>query len=254
MLGASRHEETAPSARWSRLPRTSGLRCRTARGRRCPPRSSPGCPIASPPCCHPAYPDEAAARWAALGYCQPDGTFVTTLADLRQWLVEMARAGEAVCVDRLATRVQRPSGWVNQKVLYDAKRHAHTAQGLAVSTIWGDLLWCDGGWPFLVMGVADKSFHTSLSAHLPAKIGRERRVQVWVEDQAPAASSAQTYGRLRWDRHHRRGADPGSRYAVKSGTRRDTELGGRACAWSAAWRSAGPPARSGGLARHDYRR
>jgi hypothetical protein len=43
---------------------------------------------------------------AALGYCQPDGTFVTTLADLRQWLVEMARAGEAVCVDGLATRVQ----------------------------------------------------------------------------------------------------------------------------------------------------
>jgi hypothetical protein len=84
---------------------------------------------------------------AALGYCQPDGTFVTTLADLRQWLVEMARAGEAVCVDGLATRVQRPSGWVNQKVLYDAKRHAQTAQGLAVSTIWGDLMWCHGGWP-----------------------------------------------------------------------------------------------------------
>ncbi len=82
---------------------------------------------------------------AALGYCQPDGSFVTTLADLRQWLGEMARAGEAVCVDGLATRVQRPSGWANQKVLYDAKRHAHTAKGLAVSTIWGDLLWCDGG-------------------------------------------------------------------------------------------------------------
>jgi hypothetical protein len=32
-------------------------------------------------------------------------------------------------------------------VLYDAKRHAHTAQGLAVSTIHGELLWCDGGWP-----------------------------------------------------------------------------------------------------------
>jgi hypothetical protein len=31
-------------------------------------------------------------------------------------------------------------------VLYDPKRHTHTAQGLAVSTIWGDLLWCDGGW------------------------------------------------------------------------------------------------------------
>jgi hypothetical protein len=32
-------------------------------------------------------------------------------------------------------------------VLYDGKRHAHTAQGLAVSTIHGDLLWLDGGWP-----------------------------------------------------------------------------------------------------------
>jgi len=60
-------------------------------------------------------------------------------------LAEMAAAGEAVVVDGLATRVQRPRGWGNQKVLYDAKRHAHTAQGLAVSTIWGDLLWVDGG-------------------------------------------------------------------------------------------------------------
>jgi hypothetical protein len=84
---------------------------------------------------------------AALGFCQPDGTFVTTLAELGERLGEMARAGEAVCVDGLATRVQRPRGWANQKVLYDAKRHTHTAQGLAVSTIHGDLLWCDGGWP-----------------------------------------------------------------------------------------------------------
>jgi hypothetical protein len=84
---------------------------------------------------------------AALGYCQPDGTFITTLADLRQWLEEMAQTGEAVCVDGLATRVQRPCGWANQKVLYDCKRHSHTAQALAVSTIHGDLLWVDGGWP-----------------------------------------------------------------------------------------------------------
>ncbi len=82
-----------------------------------------------------------------MGFCQPDGTFITTLADLRRWLAEMAASGEAVCVDGLATRVQRPRGWANQKVLYDAKRHAHTAQGVAVSTIHGDLLWCDGGWP-----------------------------------------------------------------------------------------------------------
>jgi len=62
-------------------------------------------------------------------------------------LVEMADADEAVVVDGLATRVQRPRGWANQKVLYDAKRHSHTAQGLSVATIWGDLLWLDGGWP-----------------------------------------------------------------------------------------------------------
>ena len=66
---------------------------------------------------------------AALGFCQPDGTFIATLDDLRQWLAEMAAAGEAVCVDGLATRVQRPTGWANQKVLDDAKRHAHTAGG-----------------------------------------------------------------------------------------------------------------------------
>jgi hypothetical protein len=84
---------------------------------------------------------------AALGCCQPDGTFITTLAELGQHLEEMAQTGEAVVVDGLATRVQRPCGWANQKVLYDAKRHTHTAQGLALSTIHGDLLWVDGGWP-----------------------------------------------------------------------------------------------------------
>ncbi len=84
---------------------------------------------------------------ADLGLCQPDGTFITSLDDLRHWLGEMAASGEAVCLDGLATRVQRPAAWGNQKVLYDAKRHAHTAQGLAISTIHGDLLWCDGGWP-----------------------------------------------------------------------------------------------------------
>jgi hypothetical protein len=82
-----------------------------------------------------------------LGFCQPDGTFITSLDDLRRWLAEMAAAGEAVCLDGLATRVQRPRSWANQKVVYDPKRHTHTAQGLALWTIHGDLLWCDGGWP-----------------------------------------------------------------------------------------------------------
>jgi hypothetical protein len=84
---------------------------------------------------------------AALGCCQPDGTFITTLGELGQRLAEMARSGAAVVVDGLATRVQRPAGWANQKVVYDAKRHTHTAQGVALSTVQGDLLWVDGGWP-----------------------------------------------------------------------------------------------------------
>jgi hypothetical protein len=29
----------------------------------------------------------------------------------------------------------------------EAVLHTHTAQGLALATIWGDLLWVDGGWP-----------------------------------------------------------------------------------------------------------
>jgi hypothetical protein len=51
---------------------------------------------------------------AGLGVCQPDGTFVTDLATLATRLTEMAAAGEAVVVDGLATRVQRPRGWANQ--------------------------------------------------------------------------------------------------------------------------------------------
>ena len=46
---------------------------------------------------------------AALGLCQPDGTFVATLQNLRERLAEMTEVGEAVCVDGLATRVQRPT-------------------------------------------------------------------------------------------------------------------------------------------------
>jgi DDE superfamily endonuclease len=84
---------------------------------------------------------------ADLGCCQPDGSFVTTLDELVELLGEMAAAGEAVLLDGLGTRVQRPRGWGNQKVLYDAKRHTHTAQGLALATVHGDLLWLDGGWP-----------------------------------------------------------------------------------------------------------
>jgi hypothetical protein len=83
---------------------------------------------------------------AALGCCQPDGSFVTTLDDVqppggdgRIWRGGVrGRAGHA------GAATQRVG---HQKVLYDAKRHAHTAQGLALSSVHGDLLWVDGGWP-----------------------------------------------------------------------------------------------------------
>jgi len=84
---------------------------------------------------------------AALGFCQPDGSFIATVDQLGRWLGAMARAGEAVLVDGLGTRVQRPRAGPTSRVLDDAKRHTHTAQGLVLSTIWGDLLWVDGGWP-----------------------------------------------------------------------------------------------------------
>jgi hypothetical protein len=45
-------------------------------------------------------------KLAALGYCQPDRTFLTSLDDLRQWLAEMAEVGEAVCVAGQLPRVR----------------------------------------------------------------------------------------------------------------------------------------------------
>jgi hypothetical protein len=46
--------------------------------------------------------DLLVGKLAALGYCQPDGTFVVTFQDLRERLGEMAEIGEAACVDGLA--------------------------------------------------------------------------------------------------------------------------------------------------------
>jgi hypothetical protein len=44
-----------------------------------------------------------------LGLCQPDGSFIASLDGLRQWLAEMARCGEVVCLDGLA-RGGEPAG------------------------------------------------------------------------------------------------------------------------------------------------
>jgi hypothetical protein len=68
-----------------------------------------------------------------LGFCQPDGTCITTLDDLRELLGEGARCGEAVVVDGLATRVQRPRSWANQQVLLRRQAaHPHRPGPVAV--------------------------------------------------------------------------------------------------------------------------
>jgi hypothetical protein len=73
----------------------------------------------------------------ALGFCQPDGTFVTTLDDRRELLAEMATSGEAVCVDGLATRVQPPAGWATRRCRATPSGMPHRP-GVTVSTVHGD--------------------------------------------------------------------------------------------------------------------
>jgi hypothetical protein len=162
----------------------------------------------------------------ALGFCQPDGTFITTLDDLRHWLSEMAAAGEATVVDGLVTRVQRPCGWANQKVLYDAKRHTHTAQGLAVSTIWGDLLWVDGGWPRSRIRPTPGAAPLARAAvPRPGRLPRRRRAHLPL----PLAASSPPYDDPPWEAVLIRQV-PGERGGVLS---------------------SGPPGRTAGFARRD---
>jgi hypothetical protein len=175
-----------------------------------------------------------------LGFCQPDGTFITSLDQLGRWLAEMAQAGEAVCLDGLATRVQRPRGWANQKVLYDAKRHSHTAQGLALSTIHGDLLWVDGGWPgschehelltlaglegvldgVEVTSLLDRGFRGMAKAreHWHAPVGDRRTIDRLTQQQRalqpPASSAACPGGTVDRPPRQRLGAAPLARTAV----------------------------------------
>jgi hypothetical protein len=58
---------------------------------------------------------------AAVGSASSTGTFVTSLAELRQRLTEMATTGEATWVDGPATRGNDHDPGANQKVIYDAK-------------------------------------------------------------------------------------------------------------------------------------
>ena len=52
---------------------------------------------------------------AALGYCQPDGSFITSLAELREHLAEMVASGEAVCLDGLGPGCNDPGGGATRR-------------------------------------------------------------------------------------------------------------------------------------------
>jgi hypothetical protein len=83
----------------------------------------------------------------ALGFCQFNGTFIATLDDLRRGAAGDGRCRRGGRGGRAGNPGAATRGWTSQKVLYDAKRHSRTARGLSVASIWGDLLWLDGGWP-----------------------------------------------------------------------------------------------------------
>jgi hypothetical protein len=94
-----RHRPLSLESAWTRSPRCCWMGCRTG---------APAVWSASP---RPRWRQPGLAAWRACrgGFCQPDGTFITTLDDPAPLAWELAAAGEAVCVDGLATRAQRPA-------------------------------------------------------------------------------------------------------------------------------------------------
>jgi hypothetical protein len=84
---------------------------------------------------------------ATLGYCQPDGTFITTLADLRERLAEQALSGEAVVVDGLATGCSAPAEGPTRRPGMTPNATPTPPRAWRCPPSGGDLLWRDGGWP-----------------------------------------------------------------------------------------------------------
>jgi len=84
---------------------------------------------------------------AGLGLCQPDGTFIKTLADLEVVLREMAASREPVCLDGMGIQTQKPYHRPNQYQLWDHHHHQVGVRATVVSDCYDTLLWVDGGWP-----------------------------------------------------------------------------------------------------------
>ena len=84
---------------------------------------------------------------AALGLCQPDGTFVATLQNLRERLAEMTEVGEAVCVDGLAARVQRPAGGPTRRSWMTPSGAPKPPRAWRCRPSTAICCGCDDGWP-----------------------------------------------------------------------------------------------------------
>ena len=79
-------------------------------------------------------------RWPRWGIASPTARSSGALQGLRERLVGMAATGEAVVVDGLATRVQRPAGGPASRCCTTPSA-TPTPPGVALSTVHGDLLW-----------------------------------------------------------------------------------------------------------------
>ncbi len=190
---------TRPSARCARRPRRSGPWCHAARVRRGPPKSSPGRPPRPPGAAPTARRGWHPGRWP--------------------WRSAWTRS----------PRSSSTSGWANQKVLDDAKRHAHTRPGCAAVDRLGRPAVVRRGWPgscheheLLDRSGLDQVLDAAGVASL-----LDRGLEAWPSPRARACAGRRPAHQGSADRRTT-GVPPACRRAARWWSRRS---GGRASSW-----------------------